>query len=164
MESVRPINALQITALSVGLRLWGDLTARPAWQIIFICYIIDYNCYDELIIMVGPCYNKTGPISVDLCLLNILIIKAVRVIRRVRPGPVVIRWSQLNSQCDTRRRLIYRFIRSFRYKQIYTHTMLLYILWKFLPEVFLFVFRANARLKVVDAFPKGFPWLQSCRA
>lgn len=61
---------------------------------------MDYNCRDELIIMLVVATMKkvtAGQSSADLCLLKTLIIKLERVTREVRCGPVVIRWSLCNS-------------------------------------------------------------------
>lgn len=55
---------------------------------------MDYNCHDELIIMLGLSIMKkvtSGRKGTDLCLLKILIIKLERVMQEVKCGPVVIR-------------------------------------------------------------------------
>lgn len=55
---------------------------------------MDYNCHDELIIMLVLVIMKkvtSGQKGTDLCPLKILIIKLERVMQRVKCGPVVIR-------------------------------------------------------------------------
>lgn len=77
-----------------------DWTERHDWQMIFICNIMDYNCCDELIIMLVPATMKkvtAGQSSSDPCLLKMLIIKLERGVQEVKCGPVVVRWSLCNS-------------------------------------------------------------------
>lgn len=78
---------------------------------IFICNTMD--CHDAVILLPVHDVKENGLISGDLCLLKILIISVVRVIKEVKSGPVVIRWSRRNSYCGTQRILIYSFIKIF---------------------------------------------------
>lgn len=60
---------------------------------------MDYNCHDELIIILVVALMKkvtSGQRSRDLCLLKTLIIKLEQVTQEVRRGPVVIRRSLCN--------------------------------------------------------------------
>lgn len=81
---------------------------------IFICNIMDYNCHDELIIMLLLSIIKqvTSEQNVThLCLLEALVFMLGWVMQKVKSGPVVIRWSLCNSQYCTHYILIYSLIK-----------------------------------------------------
>lgn len=96
-------------------------TESHTWQMIFICNIMDYKCHDELIIMLLFTIMKQGQSMTHLCLLKVLLFVLGRVMQEVKCGPVVIRWSQRNSQGSAYCPLIYSLIKKLENNKIGTN-------------------------------------------